>query len=84
MKKILFLLLITALILSPLFSEETEEDTSYLEVENDEFLKEILISDEAIVYGDENFRERILERTKGERDPIGLVLTGARRERAHT
>ncbi len=76
MKKILFLLLITALILSPLFSEETEEDISYTEVGNDEFLKEILISDEAVVYGDENFRERILERTKGERDPIGLVLTG--------
>ena len=76
MKKLLFLLLILILIVVPLFSEETDEDISLEGVESDEFLKEILISDEAIVYGDENFRARILERTKGERDPIGLVLTG--------
>ena len=37
---------------------------------------ELLSSNVPIVYGDEQFRERILERTKGERDPIGLVLTG--------
>ena len=36
----------------------------------------LLVSDIPITYGDESFRERILERTKGERDPIGLVLTG--------
>ena len=36
----------------------------------------ILVSDVPVTYGDESFRERILERTKGERDPIGLVLTG--------
>ena len=36
----------------------------------------ILISDIPITYGDESFRERILEKTRGERDPIGLVLTG--------
>lgn len=33
-------------------------------------------SDIPVTYGDASFRERILERTKGERDPIGLVLTG--------
>lgn len=36
----------------------------------------IIISDIPVTYGDEQFRERILERTRGERDPIGLVLTG--------
>lgn len=36
----------------------------------------ILVSDIPITYGDQSFRERILERTRGERDPIGLVLTG--------
>lgn len=33
-------------------------------------------SDIPVTYGDEGFRERILARTTGERDPIGLVLTG--------
>lgn len=37
---------------------------------------DILVSDIPITYGDESFRERILEKTNGERDPIGLVLTG--------
>ena len=36
----------------------------------------IIVSDIPVIYGDEGFRERILEKTKGERDPIGLVLTG--------
>ena len=36
----------------------------------------IIISDIPVTYGDDSFRERILERTRGERDPIGLVLTG--------
>lgn len=37
---------------------------------------DLLVADQPITYGDEAFRARILERTKGERDPIGLVLTG--------
>lgn len=37
---------------------------------------DIIVSDIPINYGDEAFRARILERTKGERDPIGVVLTG--------
>lgn len=36
----------------------------------------VLSSTVPVVYGDTNFRERILQRTKGERDPIGLVLSG--------
>ena len=40
------------------------------------FESSLLDSDIPVVYGDESFRERILERTKGERDPVGLVLTG--------
>lgn len=41
-----------------------------------EFTDYFLASDIPITYGEQGFRERILERTKGERDPIGLVLTG--------
>ncbi len=37
---------------------------------------ELLAADLPIIYGDASFRQRILERTKGERDPIGLVLSG--------
>ncbi len=37
---------------------------------------DIRMADIPIFYGEESFRARILERTKGERDPIGLVLTG--------
>ena len=38
----------------------------------------VLLSDlDPIIYGDENFRSRILEQTEGKRDPIGLVLTGS-------
>ena len=71
MKKILPLIVVMLLVSLFLFADDVESTDS-----EDEFLKEILISDEPIVYGDENFRARILERTKGERDPIGLVLTG--------
>ena len=37
---------------------------------------DIIVSDIPVTYGDEAFRERILEKTKGQRDPVGLVLTG--------
>ncbi|MGE4454449.1 MAG: patatin-like phospholipase family protein [Sphaerochaeta sp.] len=37
---------------------------------------DILLSDVPITYGDALFRERILEKTKGERSPVGLVLSG--------
>ncbi len=70
MKKILLVLLVLVMISISLFASVANES------ENDEFLDEILISDIPITYGDELFRERILARTKGERDPIGLVLTG--------
>lgn len=42
----------------------------------DESASRILISDIPITYGDQSFRERILEKTEGKRDPVGLVLTG--------
>lgn len=71
MKKILALFVLVILFMVPLFAQEAEEIEG-----TDEFLNEILISDVPVVYGDAAFRERILERTKGERDPIGLVLTG--------
>lgn len=71
MKKIALLLMILILSISSVFASEiTNIDP------NDKFLQEILISDIPVTYGDEAFRERIFERTKGERDPIGLVLTG--------
>ena len=37
---------------------------------------DLILADIPIAYGEEEFRSRILERTGGERDPIGLVLTG--------
>ncbi len=43
---------------------------------DDSMAYSIFVSDIPVTYGDESFRNRILERTKGERDPIGLVLTG--------
>lgn len=39
-------------------------------------IDDIELADMPIRYGEISFRARILERTKGERDPIGLVLTG--------
>ena len=71
MKKILFVLILIMALCLPIFATDLEAS-----VENDEFLKEILMSDIPITYGDEAFRERILKRTEGKRDPIGLVLTG--------
>lgn len=71
MKKLLFVLIILASLCLPLFATDLEKA-----VEEDEFLKEILISDIPVTYGDEAFRARILLRTEGKRDPIGLVLTG--------
>lgn len=59
----LFVLLV---ICSALYSSELKSS----------FVDEIFLSDIPITYGDEDFRARILEKTKGERDPIGLVLTG--------
>ena len=37
---------------------------------------DLLLADVPVLYGEDGFRQRILERTNGERDPIGLVLTG--------
>ncbi len=44
------------------------------EVENSS--NDVLSSTIPIMYGDHSFRERILERTQGERDPVALVLSG--------
>lgn len=37
----------------------------------------VLSMNEPIVYGEASFRERILQRTEGKRDPVGLVMTGS-------
>lgn len=66
-KKFLTILFVILSISASLFSQESSDDGAF-----DYFL----LSDIPVTYGDERFRERILERTKGERDPIGLVLTG--------
>ncbi|AEC01527.1 patatin-like phospholipase family protein [Parasphaerochaeta coccoides] len=42
----------------------------------DAFSGELFASPYPISYGEEGFRTRILERTQGKRDPIGLVLSG--------
>ena len=71
MKRILVLVAIFVSVCISLFAVDLAEAA-----ENDEFLKEILVSDIPVTYGDEAFRERILARTEGKRDPIGLILTG--------
>lgn len=38
---------------------------------------QVLSLDSVITYGDAGFRERILARTEGQRDPLGLVMTGS-------
>ncbi|MGH0053168.1 MAG: patatin-like phospholipase family protein [Sphaerochaetaceae bacterium] len=60
-KKLLVLTLVFCIALSSLVADETDD---------------ILLSDVPIAYGDAAFRERVLERTQGERSPIGLVLSG--------
>jgi hypothetical protein len=37
---------------------------------------DILNADLPVAYGDAQFRQRVLERTNGERSPVGLVLSG--------
>ena len=37
----------------------------------------VLSMNEPVVYGEATFRERILQRTEGKRDPVGLVMTGS-------
>lgn len=66
MKKSFCILLLILVIVSSLFAKESDNA----------FLEEMMVSDIPVTYGDEAFRARILEKTKGERDPIGLVLTG--------
>ena len=65
MKKTIISLLILFAALSALYSNDA---SSYVD--------DILVSDIPITYGDESFRARILEKTGGEREPVGLVLTG--------
>lgn len=74
MRKKLFILAMVAIsVFSCLFAaDDTELSATTYDGAFDYFLS----SDVPICYGEERFRERILERTKGERDPIGLVLTG--------
>ena len=70
MKKIVLSLMILLVSLSSIFSSQLAINSE------DKYLQEILLSDVPVTYGDELFSERIFERTKGERDPIGLVLAG--------
>ena len=64
MRKGVVILILVLLMSFSIFAEDTST------------IGDIVYSDIPISYGEEAFRERILERTKGERDPIGLVLTG--------
>lgn len=71
--KILQKIVITLLLLTLGFSlfAAIEFPTEVSNSSND-----VLSSIFPILYGDDSFRSRILERTKGERDPIALVLSG--------
>ena len=64
MRRLISILLVL-LMLFPLLGAEEETFQDYF-----------LEADVAITYGEEHFRTRILDRTEGKRDPIGLVLTG--------
>ena len=64
MRKGVVILLLVLFLNFSLFAEEAST------------IGDIIYSDIPISYGEAQFRERILERTNGERDPIGLVLTG--------
>ncbi len=57
-------LLMLLVVMAPIFAD----DAVYTQV---------LSLDEAITYGDSSFRERILARTGGSRDPLALVMTGS-------
>ena len=66
-KKLLFSVLVLTFTLSSLFAE-TNEYTNTSDA--------ILAADIPIKYGDAAFRKRILEKTQGQRSPVGLVLSG--------
>jgi NTE family protein len=69
MKKVCCLLLLLGLGCSFLFAEVSVPLPSNA-------AGDILTADIPIQYGDANFRQRILDRTHGERSPLGLVLSG--------
>ena len=64
LRRIFSAILLAVLLIFPAAAAETAFDTG------------LMVSDVPVTYGDEGFCERILEKTKGERDPVGLVLTG--------
>ncbi len=67
------LLAMGALAAEPLTVEATKEaalEHQYTKPED------IMLCNLPIAYGEESFKERILARTEGKRDPIGLVLSG--------
>ncbi len=68
--RIVLIVIVLACMLSPaLAALEIPQDV--LDNSND-----VLAATLPVSYGEEAFRDRILERTQGERDPIGLVLSG--------
>jgi NTE family protein len=60
MKRILLLIMLFLVLLVPAFAES----------------QDLLLADQPIRYGEQDFIRRIEERTKNEREPIGLVLSG--------
>jgi len=60
-KRLLLLILLVATLTSALVAQRSDD---------------ILSADIPIIYGEASFRARILERTGGERSPVGLVLSG--------
>ena len=60
-KRLLLLFLMTLMLSAGLFAQRADD---------------ILSADLPIAYGEASFRTRILDRTGGERSPVGLVLSG--------
>ena len=69
--KKLLLMLVCVMMFSHVTAAHQLSDTLLLNNSND-----LLASTVPIQYGEASFRQRILERTEGHREPIGLVLSG--------
>lgn len=72
LKKLFVTVLIAACTASTLFSVALTSDGGVITNASNDLLAAVV----PISYGDESFRQRILDNTGGEREPIGLVLSG--------
>lgn len=70
---LMLLVAMGALVAEPLTVRETKESALEHQLTKPD---DIMLCNLPIAYGEEQFKQRILARTGGKRDPIGLVLSG--------